>query len=221
MNARLPALLLCGTLSAVVAGVVSLLMAESAEVPHFNPEVGPLEDAAQPLHDVLSRLDALSRAFEDQLAAVSRVPADGYATKAEVDTLRERIEAVAEAVGELRHFQRKASLVASLSKKVLSVHTLSPAQRERVLEYLGRPYGLNEMQMAQLRELEITWEMRDRNLLVMCDGASAIAVVQAIASHEAEYRAAFEAILTPDQREEQRKYYEKYGGAFISRRFPY
>ncbi len=36
MKAQLPALLLCGTLSAVVASVVSLLMAESAtEVPQL------------------------------------------------------------------------------------------------------------------------------------------------------------------------------------------
>ncbi len=104
MKAQLPALLLCGTMSAVVASVVSLLMAESAEVPPFDTEIRPLEDAAQPPHDVLIRLDALSREFEEfrglQLSAVSRIPADGFATKAEVDALRERIEAVAEAAGE-------------------------------------------------------------------------------------------------------------------------
>ena len=207
MNARLPALLLCGTLSAAVAGVVSLLMAEPAtEVPQFGPEIRPLEDAAQPLHDVLSRLDALSREFEEfrgpQLGAVSRVPVDGYATKAEVDTLRERVEAVAEAVRELQGSDRKASIVTSVSKRVLATAVLRPTDREQNLENRAAYIGdVDEMQMAQLRELETTWDMRDRDLLLICEGVSANAAVQAIASHEVEYRAAVEAILTPDQRE--------------------
>ena len=69
------------------------------------------------------------------------------------------------------------------------------------------------MQMAQLRELETTWDMRDRDLLLICEGVSANAAVQAIASHEVEYRAAVEAILTPDQREK----WLKYGITFVRR----
>ena len=69
------------------------------------------------------------------------------------------------------------------------------------------------MQMAQLRELETTWDMRDRNLFYMCEGATADAVMQAIASHEAEYQAAVEAILTPDQRKKRLRY----GTPFVKR----
>ena len=72
MKAKLPALLLCGTLSAVVASVVSLLMVESAEVPPFDTEIRPPNEPSTPVSRPLLAATAIAA-----LKPASKTSSDG------------------------------------------------------------------------------------------------------------------------------------------------
>ena len=224
MDARAPAMLLGCALSAVIATAATLLITQPLRTTPSAPEDRPLGPAAAPA-EAIARMEALTAQLEDLRSrhevGVSRTPAStsGLATQGEVDALAKRIDALQEAIRDLQSSERKTSLMASLRKKVLATAARDATNTalEQILLNRKKRYGLSELQINQMRELEARWILRDRDLLNVCEGANGSAAMREMARSENEYQAAFVAILTADQREKRKKLINNRGMSFISR----
>jgi hypothetical protein len=215
----LPTILVSVAVSSVFSVAIHFLMA------HGNSDVAPMAMPRQ-----WDRASSAGRRDDAELASSPLAAVEDV--QAQLDALRARLDARDNV--RVPAMPDEATEVAELKARLVSLERgkaeaeFLPSVRshveggessiDHVLEVRRKKYELTDVQLAELRSLELEFLRRDELLLADWEGGSSpAAFCGAVRDAEAEYQRRFEALLSADQLEKRRSDVRQNGAGYVAR----